>query len=136
MPGIRYLSEMFGGVPVVATPAEMDISTTDKLRVLLLEATSNGYPAVVVDMTRTRFCDCAVLGTLIGAHQRVLADGSGLRLVVPADGVVPRILALTGIDRFIPCFASLEDALAQTPGGAAPRPGARKPETDQPQAGS
>ena len=96
MPGIRYLSEMSGGVPVVATPAEMDISTTDKLRVVLVEATSNGYPTVVVDMTRTRFCDCAVLGTLVRTHKRVLAEGSGLRLVVPADGIVPRILALTG----------------------------------------
>lgn len=136
MPGIRYLSEMFGGVPVVATPAEMDISTTDKLRVVLVGATSNGYPTVVVDMTRTQFWDCAVLGTLVRAHKRVLAEGSGLRPVIPADGVVPRILALTSIDRFIPCFASLEDALAQTPGGAAPRPGARRSETDQPQAGS
>ena len=136
MPGIRYLSGISGGVPVVATPAEMDISTTDKLRVVLLEAISNGYPTVVVDMTRTQFCDCAVLGTLIRAHKRVLADGSGLRLVIPADGIVPRILALTGIDRFIPCFGSLEDALAQLPGRSDPRPGAHGPETDQPQAGS
>jgi anti-sigma B factor antagonist len=136
VPGIRYLSEMYGGVPVVATPAEIDISTTDKLRVVLLEATSNGYPTVVVDMTRTRFCDCAVLSALIRAHKRVLEEGSGLRLVNPADGIVPRILAMTGIDRFIPCFASLEDALAQTPGRADPRPGAHGPETDQAQAGS
>ena len=136
MPGIRYLSEMSGGVPVVTTPAEIDITTADKLRVVLLEATSNGYPAVVVDMTRTRFCDCAGLTTLIRAHQRVLAEGSGLRLVIPADGAVPRIVALTGIDQFIPCFASLDDALAQTPDEVGPRPGAREPETDQPQAGS
>lgn len=35
-------------------------------------------------------------------------------------GAQHRILALTGIDRFIPCFASLEDALARTPGGRLP----------------
>jgi anti-sigma B factor antagonist len=127
---------MFGGVPVVTTPAEIDITTAEKLRVVLLEATSNGYPTVVVDMTRTRFCDCAGFHTLVRAHQRVLAEGSGLRLVIPADGAVPRTLAMTGIDQFIPCFASLGDALGQTPDGADPRPGAREPETDRPQAGS
>lgn len=121
MPGIRYLDGMPGGVPMVATPDEIDTNTADKLRVVLLEATSNGYPAVVVDMTRTRFCDCAGLGTSVRAHKRVLAEGSGLRLVIPADGIVPRILVLTGIDRFISCLASLEDALAQpSDGGGSP----------------
>jgi anti-anti-sigma factor len=114
---------MSGGVPVVATPSEIDITTADKLRAVLLKATSNGYPVAVVDMTRTQFCDCSGLHTLLRAHKRVLAQGNVLRLVIPADGTVPRILTLTGIDRLIPCFASLEDALAQAPDGANPRPG-------------
>jgi anti-anti-sigma factor len=95
VPGIRYLSEMFGGVPVVTTPAEIDITTAEKLRVVLLEATSNGYPTVVVDMTRTRFCDCAGFHTLVRAHQRVLAEGSGPRLVIPAGGAVPQVVNVT-----------------------------------------
>jgi anti-sigma B factor antagonist len=133
VPGIRYPGRLFDGVPVVATPAEIDISTTDEFRAVLLEATSNGHPMVVVDMTGTQFCDCAGLHTLLRAHERVLAEGRGLRLVIPADGAVPRILALTGSDRFIPCFASLADALAQRPDGASPRPGACGPDADHSQ---
>jgi hypothetical protein len=53
-------------------------------------------------------------------HKRVLAEGRELRLVIRADGFVPRILALTGVDSFIPCFASLEEALAQAPDGTEP----------------
>ena len=89
MPGIRYLDGMSGGVPVVATPDEVDIGTSEKLRRVLLEATANGYPVVVVDMTRTRFCDCAGLGTLVRAHKRVLEEGSGLRLVIPRTALFP-----------------------------------------------
>lgn len=63
-------------------------------------------------MTRTRFCDSAAVHALIAAHKRVLAEGGELRLVVPADGAVHRVLTLPGIDHFIHCFASLEEAEA------------------------
>ena len=69
-------------------------------------------------MTGTRFCDSYGLHTLLRVHQLAQADGGELRLVIPADGMVPRILALTCLDRLIPCFASLEGALAQAPAGA------------------
>jgi hypothetical protein len=52
------------------------------------------------------------------AHKLALADGGEPRLVIPAEGAVPRIFTLTRLDRLIPCFASLADALAQRPGAA------------------
>ena len=115
---IRYLRTMINGVPVMATPAEIDATTADQLRAVLLAATDNQYRTLVVDMTRTRFCDSAAVHTLIAAHKRVLAEGVGLRLVVPADGTVRRVLTLLGIDRFIPCFASLDQAVASVSDGA------------------
>ena len=69
-------------------------------------------------MTGTVFCDSAGLHTLVRAHKRVMAKGDELRLVIPADGVVRRILTLTGLDQFMSCFTSLEEALAQPQGAA------------------
>jgi anti-sigma B factor antagonist len=60
----------------VATPAEIDITTAEELRAVLLEATKDSHPRLVVDMTRTRFCDSAGLQALIGAHNRVLAKAA------------------------------------------------------------
>lgn len=100
---------LVNGVPVVATPAEIDITTADQLRA----AARNGHPVLVVDMTGTRFCDSAGLQALAAAYKRAHSEGSELRVVVPAGGAVPRVLALTGIDRFIPCFAHLQEALAK-----------------------
>ena len=69
----------------------------------------------------TRFCDSAGLNLLVRAHKRALAEGGELRLVIPAGSEVLRVLTLTGIDRVIPRFASLREALARAP-AAAPRP--------------
>jgi anti-sigma B factor antagonist len=106
---------LINGVPVVATPAEIDITTADQLCAALLHAAGDGHPVIVVDMTGTRFCDSAGLHTVTAAYKRVRADGSELRLVLPAGGSVPRVFALTGIDRFVPCFADLEEAVAKPP---------------------
>ena len=132
MSEIRYLCKMIGGVPVLEAPAEIDITTADELRAVLLATAARGYVTVVVDLTVTRFCDCCGLHALLRAHQLAQADGGELRLVIPADGLVPRILVLTCLDCSIPCFASLKEAVAQTPAAANVRRDARGPDADQP----
>jgi anti-anti-sigma factor len=65
-----------------------------------------------VDLTMTRFCDSAGLHVLVRAHRRALAEGGELRLAIPAEGAVARIFTVTGLDRLIPSFGSLDQALA------------------------
>jgi anti-sigma B factor antagonist len=108
---ISYFRRMVDGVPVVAAPAEIDITTAEQLDAALLAAVSSGHMTVVVDLTRTRFCDCRALHTLLRAHERMAADGGRLRLAMPAAGAVPTVVSLTGLDHLIPCFGSLEEAL-------------------------
>ena len=115
MPDVRYLRKMINGVPVVAAPGEIDITTAKQLRAVLLQATGGGHPTAVVDMTGTVFCDSSGLHALLQAHERAVSEGGELRLVIPADGAVPRIVKLTCLNRFIPCFSSLAEALARPP---------------------
>lgn len=110
-----YRVEMVGGTCIVAAPAVIDISTSDELRRVLLHVAADGHAAVVVDMTPTRFCDLDGFSVLVGAHRRALAEGGGLRLAIPADGPVARVLDLTGVGRYIPAFGSVEEALAARP---------------------
>ena len=72
-------------------------------------------------MTRTRFCDSAGIAALIEAHKRAQAAG-GQMLLAMSGAAVPRIFELTGVDRVIPSFTSLEEALAHTPAGTGPLP--------------
>jgi anti-sigma B factor antagonist len=113
--------EMVNGVPVVAAPAEIDISNADWLDAVLREAADRGHATFVVDLTRTRFCASSGVGVLVRAHKRALADGGELRLVIPASASVLRVLAIAGIDQVIPNFPSLYEAVVPAP-ATAPRP--------------
>jgi anti-sigma B factor antagonist len=117
----RYPFEVASGVPVVTAPEEIDITNAPALQSALLEAGAHGYGTLVVDMTGTQFCDSSGLHTLLAAHKHAQAEGGELLLVISATRVL-RIFQLTGIDRIIPNFTSLDQALAQTPAnGSGPR---------------
>ena len=113
MPDDGFPVEVVGGVPVVAAPEEIDITNADALRSALLAAGANGHGTLVVDMTRTQFCDSSGLHALVAAHKRAGAEGREVLLVIPSTAVL-RVFALTGMDMVIPNFTSLAEALAQT----------------------
>ena len=109
----RFPVAVVSGVPVVAAPEEIDVISTPELRSALLEATVHGHRTLVVDMTRTQFCDSSGVHTLLAAHERARAEGGELLLVISA-AIVLRIFEITGVDRIIRNFPSLDEALAQT----------------------
>jgi anti-sigma B factor antagonist len=90
----RFPVQVTRGVPVVIAPEEIDITNADQLRAALLHAAARPGAVLVVDMTRTRFCDSAGLHAVIGAHRRARAEDRHLRLAV-TGAQVRRILALT-----------------------------------------
>src|SRR5436305_307132 len=105
--------EVVGGVPVIAAPEEIDITNAPDLRSALQAAGADGHRTLVLDMSRTRFCDSSGIHTLLAMHRRAQSEGGELLLVLP-DPPVLRIFAITGVDRVIPNVASLEEALART----------------------
>ena len=110
VPEISFPVEVIEGVPVVTAPEEIDIANAGLLHKAMTEAAGSGHPLVVVDMSRTRFCDSAGLNALVAAGRRLRAEGGEMRLI--SGGSVVRILEPTGVDRVIPVYPNLEDALA------------------------
>ena len=110
----RFPVRLVRGVPVVTAPEEIDITNVPELRSALLRAAADGNGTLVADLTRTRFCDSSGLHTLLTAHKRALAEGGELLLVI-GNATVLRVFALTCIERMIPNFTSLDDALAHMP---------------------
>jgi anti-anti-sigma factor len=110
------------GLPVVRGPAEIDISNAGQLRAALLTAAGQGHVTIVVDLTDTAFCDTAGLQVLVLAHRRAAAEGGELRLVVRAATLL-RLFSLTGVDRVIPNFTTVDQAVSELPAAAIrPRP--------------
>ena len=127
MPEASFPVAMVHGVPVVAAPEEIDITNAAALRAALLEAAAHGTRTLVVNMSQTQFCDSAGLHVLVRAHHRAQAEGREVRLVI-RGAPVRRIFAVTGIDRLIPSFPSLEQALPQPPAAPASPPLAASPQ--------
>jgi anti-sigma B factor antagonist len=110
MPDLSFRDEMAGGVPVVVTPGDIDITNAAAFRTALLEAAGRER-TFVVDMSRTQFCDTAGIHALVAAHKQAGDNGGEVRLVVTSATVL-RIFAITAFDQVISSFGSLDQALA------------------------
>jgi anti-sigma B factor antagonist len=119
------------GIPVVRVPAEVDITNAGLLREAMQSAVASGHATIVVDMSDTAFCDTAGLQVLVLAHRRAIAEGGEVRLVVRAAPLL-RLFSLTGIDRVIPNFGTVDGAVRELP-AIAIRP-SRRGTRQQPQA--
>jgi anti-sigma B factor antagonist len=108
-----FLVKLVSGVPVVAAPEEIDMTNARELGSALLAAATDGPGTLVADMSRTQYCDSSAIHTLLAAHKRA-QDGGRELLLVAAKAPVLRVFTITGVDRLIPTFASLADALAHT----------------------
>ena len=116
MPDAGFPVEMVSGVPVVMTPDEVDITNAAGLRGALLETAAARHGMLVVDMSRTRFCDTAGVHALVSAHKQARAEHGELRLVI-ATPTVRRIFTITGLDNVIPHFGSRAEALTAPASG-------------------
>jgi anti-sigma B factor antagonist len=108
----EYAIWWVGEQAVIATPAEIDVMTAGEVRQALLSAASLGAPVLIIDMSRTTFCDSAGVGAIVAAQQQAAQNGTQFRLVATT---VLRILTLVGIDQITPIYPTLEEALAATP---------------------
>ena len=121
MSDARSPLKIVNDIPVVEAPEEIDITNAAELRAALLKPFDQGYATFIVDMSRTLFRDTSGLHVLVLMHKQALAQGGELRLVAPSSSIL-RIFAVTGIDRMIPQFAGLDEALAREPGAGSDQP--------------
>ena len=117
-PDAGFPVEVIGHVAVVAAPEDIDVTNAAGLRTALRHAAARGSRTVVVDMSRTQFCDTTGIHALVAAHKQARAEGSQVLLVI-GGAAVRRIFSITGLDGVIPAFPDLEQALDQA--SAAPQ---------------
>ena len=108
-----------GQQAVVALPEHMDASNAGQIGEELLSVINGGATALIADMTATTWCDHAGADAVVRAYRRAVIGGTELRLVVPAQNV-SRVLSLSGVDRLVPIYPSLEAARAASTPAAAP----------------
>jgi anti-anti-sigma factor len=102
-----------GDSVVAEIVGEVDASNTAEIAGQLRDLVSNRSTRLVVDLSPTRYLDSAGINLLFSLGQELRSHQVSLRLVVDPASPVARMLALTGLDKANPTFASLAAALAR-----------------------
>ncbi len=102
------------GIPVVTTPAVIELANADDLRVALLSVTAMGYATLMFDLSGTDLCDSAAMRELERGCQRAAGEGGELCLVVPGARLL-RHFDITGLRRALRIYLTLTAALAEFP---------------------
>lgn len=79
---------------------EIDAASVPVLKAALEQATTDLRRTVVVDLSGVTFMDSSGLGVLAGTHT-ALANGGGKLVLRGGVGMIPRLLAISGLDRVI-----------------------------------
>ena len=109
--------EWAGGQAVVAFPEHIGALNAGQVREELLSVINRGTTTLIADMTKTISCDHAGADAVVRACQRAVSSGTELRLVITAR-VVSQALSLSGLDRLVSVYSSLEAAMAAGNGAA------------------
>ncbi|WP_280426357.1 STAS domain-containing protein [Nocardia carnea] len=95
------------GTTVVTVHGEVDMASAPQLQAALEDAQRGGNP-LVVDMSEVGFLGSAGLSVLLVTTEA--AGAAGLRVV--ASDAVRRPIELTGLDKMLAVYDSLDTALA------------------------
>lgn len=100
-----------GEVTVVTVAGEVDVYTAPQLRSALEERIAAGRTALVVDLQDVGFLDSTGLGVLVG-RLKGLKQVDGWLAAVCSDERILRLFGITGLDRVLPIFDTVDEALA------------------------
>jgi anti-sigma B factor antagonist len=111
------------GLTLVRLAGEFDVAAVRCLRRGLRASYLATLPDVAVDLRAVTFLDCAAVGVLIAARNKVALAGGCLR-VVGLQGEPRRLLALCRLEDVVCVHESLPEATAVHCGlhGSSPRP--------------
>ena len=110
----QVTEERHGAVAVTRVSGEVDASNARWLEERLRAVLTNQSEGLVVDLTATTYLDSAGIALLFGLATELRRHQQQLRLVVPEDSPIARMVRLTGLGATVPTHAALEAALAES----------------------
>ncbi len=103
--------EREGDVLVAHLRGEVDMTNAPLVREELTSSVPNDALALVIDLTDTRYLDSAAIELLFELSRRLGRRRQELRLVVPADSPLRRVLTLTDVGAVAQIHETLARAL-------------------------
>ncbi|MFE1927357.1 STAS domain-containing protein [Streptomyces asoensis] len=108
----RITCAVVEGVRVVTAQGEIDHDATPAFGESLLSANGTlAHRRIVADLSGVTFMDASGVNVLIAAYRQVTGTEGWLR-IAGAQPSVLRVLQTVGVDAFIPCLPTTEQALS------------------------
>jgi anti-sigma B factor antagonist len=101
------------GFVVARLSGEVDMSNAPYVREQLLASMPNEALALVVELSGCRYLDSAAIEVLFDLSRRLGRRRQELRLVLPPDSPLKRVIQLTEVHTAAPVHESLDSALAE-----------------------
>ncbi len=112
------ISRLDGDIQSAEIVGELDQATVPDLQAHLDEVINSGESNVLVDLSSCEFIDSSGLAALVGARERVTANGNrGFGICCP-DSQVSRLLEITGLDHAMGLVGTRDEALTALRDGA------------------
>jgi anti-sigma B factor antagonist len=108
--GIAITTRTVAGRTIVTVSGELDLYTAPELRDAVLAAAEDRTGTVIIDLEAVPFMDSSGLGVIVGCLKHLREAGGDLALVSPPGSPPTKLLSLTGLDRAIPTYPSLDAA--------------------------
>jgi anti-sigma B factor antagonist len=113
-PGLSLTVRTERGHVIAALSGELDITTAPTLREQLLGLLQPAASRLVISLPAVRYADASGLAVLVGTARRARMHGGFLRLAGPAPAVAS-VLRLTGMDRQLDTFPTVQAAMTGRP---------------------
>jgi anti-anti-sigma factor len=109
---VQVVDRHQGAVPVCELRGELDASNVEHVLDRVIGSVANEAPGMVLDLTHTNYLDSAGVRILFELARRLRTRRQQLRIVVPANGVVRRVLVLTALGDVVPLDDDVEQAVS------------------------
>jgi anti-anti-sigma factor len=108
---VQVVERHEGSIPVCEIRGELDASNVEDVLERIIRATANEGPGVVLDLTRTSYLDSAGVRILFELSRRLRTRRQELRIAVPDDGIVRRVLVLTALGDVVSLDAEVSESV-------------------------
>lgn len=100
---------------VVSVEGEIDLSNAAEMQATLDDAVANTHRGIVMDFTDTVYLDSSAITVLFRLLRQTRARNQELRVVLPADSPIRRVIDLTELPDLVAVYERRSDAFAAAP---------------------
>jgi anti-anti-sigma factor len=108
---VEVAARTVGEVPICEVRGEIDASNAETVLAQLVASAPAESPGLVLDLSQTAYLDSAAVRILFELARRLRTRRQELRIAVPPEGIVRRVLVLTALADVVALHGDVESAV-------------------------